>query len=241
MNDFLTSTGSQALSLQGFGPLLLQGTWMTLQLAFLSLGLSLLLGLIGASAKLSSLRILRIPATLYTTLIRSVPDLVLILLIFYTLQLWLNDLTELLGWDYFEINPFMAGVITLGFIYGAYFTENFRGAILSVPHGQLEAATAYGLSRVQRFQLVLFPQLMRFALPGLGNNWLVLLKSTALVSIIGLSDLVKAAQNAGKTTNDPLYFLIIAGLIYLLITTLSNRLFKYLERRYNTGIKGLAS
>ena len=241
MNDFLTSTGLQALSLQGFGPLLLQGTWMTLQLAFLSLGLSLLLGLIGASAKLSSLRLLRIPATLYTTLIRSVPDLVLILLIFYTLQLWLNDLTELLGWDYVEINPFMAGVITLGFIYGAYFTENFRAAILSVPRGQLEAATAYGLSRMQRFQLVLFPQLMRFALPGLGNNWLVLLKSTALVSIIGLSDLVKAAQNAGKTTNEPLYFLLLAGLVYLLITTLSNRLFKVLERRYNTGIKGLAS
>ncbi|WP_324805199.1 ABC transporter permease subunit [Pseudomonas sp. JQ170C] len=213
---------------------------MTVKLALLSLALSLALGLLGASAKLSRLRVLRVPATLYTTLIRSVPDLVLILLIFYTLQLWLNDLTELLGWDYFEIDPFTAGVITLGFIYGAYFTENFRGAILSVPAGQLEAATAYGLNRIQRFRLVLFPQLMRFALPGLGNNWLVLLKSTALVSIIGLADLVKAAQNAGKTTNNTLYFLIIAGLVYLLITTLSNRLFKHLERRYNTGIKELA-
>ena len=131
-------------------------------------------------------------------------------------------------------------MITLGFIYGAYFTENFRGAILSVPAGQLEAATAYGLSRWQRFHLVLFPQLMRFALPGLGNNWLVLLKSTALVSIIGLSDLVKAAQNAGKSTSEPLYFLILAGLVYLVITTLSNRIFKRLERRYNLGIKGMA-
>ncbi|WP_036990272.1 ABC transporter permease [Pseudomonas vranovensis] len=240
MNNFFHSTGLHALSLQGFGPLLLQGTWMTVKLALLSLALSLGLGLLGASAKLSRLRALRVPATLYTTLIRSVPDLVLILLIFYTLQLRLNDLTELLGWDYFEIDPFTAGVITLGFIYGAYFTENFRGAILSVPAGQLEAATAYGLSRAQRFRLVLFPQLMRFALPGLGNNWLVLLKSTALVSIIGLADLVKAAQNAGKTTNNTLYFLIIAGLVYLLITTLSNRLFKHLERRYNTGIKELA-
>ncbi|MDN7143820.1 ABC transporter permease [Pseudomonas sp. JQ170] len=240
MNNFFQSTGLHALSLQGFGPLLLQGTWMTVKLALLSLALSLALGLLGASAKLSRLRVLRVPATLYTTLIRSVPDLVLILLIFYTLQLWLNDLTELLGWDYFEIDPFTAGVITLGFIYGAYFTENFRGAILSVPAGQLEAATAYGLNRIQRFRLVLFPQLMRFALPGLGNNWLVLLKSTALVSIIGLADLVKAAQNAGKTTNNTLYFLIIAGLVYLLITTLSNRLFKHLERRYNTGIKELA-
>ncbi|MBM9484953.1 ABC transporter permease [Pseudomonas sp. R11F] len=232
MNEFL--------NLQGYGPMLAQGAWMTLKLAFLALALSLTLGLIAAGAKLSSARWLRVPATLYTTLIRSVPDLVLILLIFYSLQLWLNDLSEVFGWDYLEIDPFTAGVITLGFIYGAYFTENFRGAILSVPVGQLEAATAYGLNRWQRFHLVLFPQLMRFALPGLGNNWLVLLKSTALVSIIGLSDLVKAAQNAGKTTNEPLYFLILAGLVYLVITTLSNRVLKRLERRYNLGIKGMA-
>lgn len=240
MNELLDSMGLQALSLQGFGPLLAQGTWMTLKLAMLSLLLSLALGLLGATGKLSKVRVLRVPATMYTTLIRSVPDLVLILLIFYSLQLWLNDLTELMGWDYLEIDPFNAGVITLGFIYGAYFTENFRGAILSVPAGQLEAATAYGLSKAQRFRLVLFPQLMRFALPGLGNNWLVLLKSTALVSIIGLSDLVKAAQNAGKTTNNTLYFLILAALVYLVITTLSNQVFKRLERRYNIGIKGLA-
>jgi len=218
------------LNLQGYGPMLAQGAWMTLKLAFLALALSLTLGLVAAGAKLSSVKWLRVPATLYTTLIRSVPDLVLILLIFYSLQLWLNDLTEAFGWDYVEIDPFTAGVITLG----------FRGAILSVPAGQLEAATAYGLSRWQRFHLVLFPQLMRFALPGLGNNWLVLLKSTALVSIIGLSDLVKAAQNAGKSTSEPLYFLILAGLVYLVITTLSNRIFKRLERRYNLGIKGMA-
>jgi histidine transport system permease protein len=137
MNEFL--------NLQGFGPLLAQGAWMTVKLAFLALVLSLSLGLIAAGAKLSSVKLLRVPATLYTTLIRSVPDLVLILLIFYSLQLWLNDLSEMLGWAYFEIDPFTAGVITLGFIYGAYFTENFRGAILSVPAGQLEAATAYAL------------------------------------------------------------------------------------------------
>jgi len=234
MNDFFSN------GLQGFGPMLVQGTWMTVKLALLALALSLFLGLLGACAKLSRSPLLRVPATLYTTLIRSVPDLVLILLLFYSLQIWLNDLTESLGWDYVEIDPFSAGVLTLGFIYGAYFTENFRGAILSVPAGQLEAATAYGLSRSQRFRLMLFPQLMRFALPGLGNNWLVLLKSTALVSIIGLADLVKAAQNAGKTTNEMLFFLSIAGLVYLLITTLSNCLLKYLERRYNNGIRELA-
>lgn len=239
MNDLLHSLGLPVFDLQGFGPLLLQGIWMTLKLAILSMLLSVALGLFGACIKLAPMRWLRLLGAGYTTLIRGVPDLVLILLIFYSLQTWLNDLTDLLGWDYIEIDPFSAGVATLGFIYGAYFTETFRGAILSVPRGQLEAATAYGLGALKRFRLVLFPQMMRFALPGLGNNWLVLLKATALVSIIGLSDLVKAAQNAGKTTNDPLYFLIIAGLVYLLITSLSNLVFRRLERHYNAGIKGL--
>jgi His/Glu/Gln/Arg/opine family amino acid ABC transporter permease subunit len=113
--------------------LLLEGTWMTIKLSALSLAVSVLLGLLGASAKLSSLPLLRIPAQLYTTLIRGVPDLVLMLLIFYSLQTWLTGLTDFMEWEYIEIDPFSAGVITLGFIYGAYFTETFRGAILAVP------------------------------------------------------------------------------------------------------------
>ena len=225
------------LNLQGYGPMLAQGAWMTLKLAFLALALSLTLGLVAAGAKLSSAKWLRVPATLYTTLIRSVPDLVLILLIFYSLQLWLNDLTEAFGWDYVEIDPFTAGVITLGFIYGAYFTETFRGAILAVPRGQLEAATAYGLKRGQRFRYVTFPQMMRFALPGIGNNWMVMLKATALVSIIGLADLVKAAQDAGKSTYQLFYFLVLAALIYLLITSASNFVLRRLERRYSAGAR----
>ncbi|RML21946.1 Amino acid ABC transporter permease, partial [Pseudomonas syringae pv. maculicola] len=186
MLDALMQTlGLSAFSLKGFGPLLLEGTWMTIKLAVLSLALSILLGLVGASAKLSSSALLRVPAQIYTTLIRGIPDLVLMLLIFYSLQTWLTMLTDAMEWEYIEINPFGAGVISLGFIYGAYFTETFRGAILSVPRGQVEAATAYGLKRGQRFRYVVFPQMMRYALPGIGNNWQVLLKATALVSIIG--------------------------------------------------------
>ncbi|RMS20340.1 Amino acid ABC transporter permease, partial [Pseudomonas coronafaciens pv. garcae] len=126
----MQNLGLSALSLKGFGPLLLEGTWMTIKLAVLSLALSIVLGLIGATAKLSSSALLRIPAQIYTTLIRGVPDLVLMLLIFYSLQTWLTMLTDAMEWEYIEINPFGAGVITLGFIYGAYFTETFRGAIL---------------------------------------------------------------------------------------------------------------
>ena len=235
--NLLQNLGLATFSLQGFGPLLLQGTWMTLKLVVLSLAVSVLLGLLGASAKLSSHRLLRVPAQLYTTLIRGVPDLVLMLLIFYSLQTWLTNFTDAMDWEYIEINPFSAGVITLGFIYGAYFTETFRGAILSVPRGQIEAATAYGLKRGQRFRFVVFPQMMRFALPGIGNNWMVMLKATALVSIIGLADLVKAAQDAGKSTYQLFLFLVIAALIYLAITSASNFVLRRLERHYGAGAR----
>ena len=220
----------------GFGPLLLSGTWMTIQLALLSLLLSVIIGLIGASSKLSSIRILRY-ITAYTTLIRSVPDLVIMLLLFYSLQLGLNQITEALQMDQIDINPFVAGVITLAFIYGAYFTETFRGAFQSVPKGQIEAAMAYGMSPWQVFHRVLFPQMMRFALPGIGNNWQVLIKATALVSIIGLTDIVKITQDAGRSTMQLFFFSIVAAAIYLAITTVSNLILMWLERRYSAGVR----
>lgn len=221
----------------GFGPLLLSGTWMTIQLALLSLLLSVIIGLIGASSKLSSIEILRYIATAYTTLIRSVPDLVIMLLLFYSLQLGLNQITEALQMDQIDINPFVAGVITLAFIYGAYFTETFRGAFQSVPKGQIEAAMAYGMTPWQVFYRVLFPQMMRFALPGIGNNWQVLIKATALVSIIGLTDIVKITQDAGRSTMQLFFFSIVAAAIYLAITTVSNLILMWLERRYSAGVR----
>lgn len=223
--------------LSGYGPLLLSGTWMTLQLALLSLLLSVIIGLIGASSKLSSFKALRYIATAYTTLIRSVPDLVIMLLLFYSLQLGLNQITESLQMDQIDINPFVAGVITLAFIYGAYFTETFRGAFQSVPAGQIEAAMAYGMTPWQVFRRVLFPQMMRFALPGIGNNWQVLIKATALVSIIGLTDIVKITQDAGRSTMQLFFFSIVAAAIYLAITTVSNLILMWLERRYSAGVR----
>lgn len=223
--------------LSGYGPLLLSGTWMTLQLALLSLLLSVIIGLIGASSKLSSFKALRYIATAYTTLIRSVPDLVIMLLLFYSLQLGLNQITESMQMDQIDINPFVAGVITLAFIYGAYFTETFRGAFQSVPTGQIEAAMAYGMTPWQVFRRVLFPQMMRFALPGIGNNWQVLIKATALVSIIGLTDIVKITQDAGRSTMQLFFFSIVAAAIYLAITTVSNLILMWLERRYSAGVR----
>ncbi|MDF0626792.1 ABC transporter permease [Acinetobacter nosocomialis] len=225
------------MSFSGYGPLLLSGTWITIQLALLSLLLSVIIGLIGASSKLSNIKALRYIATAYTTLIRSVPDLVIMLLLFYSLQLGLNQITEALQMDQIDINPFVAGVITLAFIYGAYFTETFRGAFQSVPRGQIEAAMAYGMTPWQVFHRVLFPQMMRFALPGIGNNWQVLIKATALVSIIGLTDIVKITQDAGRSTMQLFFFSIVAAAIYLVITTVSNLILMWLERHYSAGVR----
>ena len=223
--------------LQGYGPALIAGTWQTIQLSLLSLLVSFVLGLIGAGAKLSRNRIISGIATGYTTLIRGVPDLVLMLLLFFSMQIWLNDLTDWLNVDDINIDPFVAGVLTIGFIYGAYFTETFRGAFLAVPRGQIEAGTSFGMSRAQIFRRILFPQMMRFALPGIGNNWQVLVKATALVSIIGLADVVKAAQDAGKGTLQLFLFTMIAAAIYLGITTISNLVLIGLERHYSTGVR----
>jgi histidine transport system permease protein len=230
-------------NLAGYGPQILQGTITTVELSVLSLLLSFVLGLIGASAKLSKNHVLRGIATLYTTIIRGVPDLVLMLLIFYSLQIWLNEATDYLDSLQSSYNlvvnldPFTSGVITLGFIYGAYFTETFRGAFMAVPRGQLEAARAFGMKPRLVFRRILFPQMMRFALPGLANNWQVILKATALVSLIGLADIIKASQNAGEGTFRTFYFMCIAGLVYLVLTTVSNGVLLLLERKYAVGVR----
>lgn len=223
--------------LYGFSEVIFKGALVTLELALASVALSVLIGLAGAGAKLSNNRPLTLLFEGYTTLIRGVPDLVLMLLIFYGLQMLLNGITDALGMAQFDIDPMIAGIITLGFIYGAYFTETFRGAYLAVPKGHIEAATAFGFTGAQTFRRILFPAMMRFALPGIGNNWQVILKATALVSLLGLEDVVKATQLAGKSTWQPFYFAIVAGIIYLVFTTVSNGVLLWLERRYSVGVK----
>ncbi|PWC22977.1 amino acid ABC transporter permease [Brenneria roseae subsp. roseae] len=223
--------------LYGYSQLILDGAAMTLELAVSSLLLALVIGLIGAGAKLSASRLLSGFFSGYTTLIRGVPDLVLMLLIFYGLQITLNTLTEALGVGQIDIDPMTAGIITLGFIYGAYFTETFRGAFLAVSPGQIEAAVAFGFSPMKVFRRILFPSMMRFALPGIGNNWQVILKATALVSLLGLNDVIKATQLAGKGAHEPFYFAIVAAALYLVFTTLSNGVLWWLERHYSQGVK----
>ena len=225
------------LSLDGFGPQIFSGAVTTVELSLLALFGSFMLGLLGASAKLSKSRVLFGIATVYTTVIRAVPDLVLMLLIFYSLQIWLNDFSDYFNLDEINLDPFTSGAMTLAFIYGAYFTETFRGAFMAVPKGQMEAARAYGMRSLLAFRRILFPQMMRYALPGLANNWQVILKSTALVSLIGLADVVKAAQSAGEATFRTFFFNAIAGLIYLFLSSISRLVQFHLTRRYSVGIR----
>jgi histidine transport system permease protein len=227
--------------LEGFGSALLAGTCETIKLALFSLAVSFVLGLCGAAAKLSHRPLMARAGIAYTTLIRAVPDLVLMLLLFYSIQMLLNRVTDALGFNQVDIDPFSAGVVTIGFIYGAYFTETFRGAFMGVPRGQLEAGAAYGMSGWQVFSRIMFPQMMRLALPGIGNNWQVIVKATALVSIIGLSDLVKAAQDAGRSTQNFFLFTVAAGAIYLAITTVSNLILWRLEVRYSVGVRRVSA
>ncbi|OCG35620.1 ABC transporter permease [Gilliamella sp. Gris1-4] len=222
--------------MQGYISLICQGAWLTIILALTSLLLSMILGIVCALGKLSHSKVCNVLCQAYTSLIRGVPDLVLMMLIFFGLQFLVNNITDYFNASFIEVDPLIAGIITLGFIYGAYFTETFRGAYLAVSRNTLAAATALGLSKVQVFEYIMFPLMMRFALPGIANNWLVVLKATALVSLLGLSDLVKATKNAGEALYQPLLFALIAGAFYLFFTSISNIILWWLERHYSIGI-----
>lgn len=229
------------LDLQGYGPSILEGALLTAQVAFLSLALALVLGILGAVAKLSASPTANAVATIYTTVIRGIPDLVLMLLIYFGGQVLMNRISDYIyerfGYDFFvQVNPFIAGVLTIGFIFGAYMTETFRGAFQSVEKGQIEAGKAFGLSRWQVFTHIMCPQMVRHAIPGIGNNWQVLLKTTALVSIIGLYDMVRVASDAAKATHSPFKFFIPVALIYLALTAVSEITLHFLEKRYSGGV-----
>lgn len=225
-------------SLYGYGPSILEGTLLTIAVSAASLVVAVFLGILGALAKLSASRPLKAMARGYTTVIRGIPDLVLMLLVFYGGQTLVNQVTLWLGYEsILNIDPFTAGVLTIGVIFGAYMTETFRGAILAVPSGQIEAGYAYGMRRITVIRRILLPQMIRHAIPGFGNNWLVLVKTTALVSIIGLEDMVRKASLAAGATRMPFVFYTAVAINYLIITTVSVYLIKQLEIRYSAGIE----
>ena len=217
---------------------ILQGSVLTIGVSLCALLVSIVLGLLGAGAKLSGRPVLVSIATAYTTIIRGVPDLVVMLLVFYGGTIGINHLLELYGSKAtLDINPFFAGVITIGFIYGAYMTETFRGAILSIPKGQMEAAWAFGMGRTGAFLRITAPQMVRYALPGFTNNWLVLIKATALVSLIGLKEMTYLAKQASAATRSPFAFFLFTAALFLIYTSVSLYALKKLNARYSLGTK----
>ena len=226
------------IELHGYGPLLVDGAWLTIRVALASVALGLVFGLIGATAKLSNSVVLRGVATGYTAIVRGLPELLLLLIIFYGGTLLVQDIWRGLGGkSYVDIPPFVAGTFTLAFVFGAYATEVLRGAILAVPKGQVEAAYAVGMGRLQMFRRVMLPQVWRFALPGLGNLWLVLLKDTSLISVINLNELMYFSRAAAGKTHEPFTFFAAAALIYLVFAIVSMMVLQYSERRARRGVR----
>jgi arginine/ornithine transport system permease protein len=217
---------------------ILQGSALTVGVSLCALLVSIVLGLGGAAAKLSGRPVLVALATVYTTIIRGIPELVLMLLIFYGGTIGANNFLEWMGSEAtVDINPFLAGVLTIGFIYGAYMTETFRGAMLSIPKGQMEAAVSFGMGRVQAFMRITAPQMVRYALPGFTNNWLVLIKATALVSLIGLQEMTYLAKQASAATRSPFEFFLFTAALFLIYTTVSLLVLRRLNARYSLGTK----
>ncbi len=227
------------MDLQGFGHLLLSGSWMTMQLALTSLVFGLMLGLLGAAAKLSRSPVARGIAVGYTTIIRGIPELLLVLTLYFGGAQVLMWAASFFGYDeYIEVGPFAAGVAALSIAFGAYSTEVFRMAMLEIPKGQSEAAQAMGMTRNQTFLRITMPQLWRLALPGLGNLFQVLLKDTALVSVVGLNELMRQASVGAASTKEPFTFYMAAAVLYLGLTLLATLFTMYMERVCNPAARG---
>jgi putative lysine/arginine/ornithine/histidine/octopine transport system permease protein len=221
------------MQLHGFAAQIAAGAVTTIQVAVTSLFLGIGVGLCGAIAKRSRSSIATAVAGIYTTVIRSIPELLIILILYFGGTV---ALSKLFG-RYVEVDAFAAGVFALTLVFGAYATEVFRAAIEAVPAGQVEAARALGLNAFSIWRFVVLPQMWRYALPGLGNLWLTLLKDTALVSVVGLDELMRKASIAAGTTRDPLTFYATAASVYLIVTTVSLAGLALLEHRANRGVQ----
>lgn len=222
----------------GFGDEILLGAWLTLQLAVSSLVFGLLLGLLAAAAKLSKFRVARFMANVYTEVIRGVPEMLVVLVVFFGASAALQKIMGLFGYEeYIEVNAFIAGTTALGLVFGAFASEVLRGGFLAVPGGQIEAGIACGMTPWQVFNRIRLPQMWRFAIPGLGNLWMVLLKDTSLISVIALDELLRWSKVAAETTKQPFTFYMVAAAIYLVLAIISDLGRYKLEARASRGVR----
>jgi polar amino acid transport system permease protein len=220
----------------GWGANLLRGLVRSLQIAFGSFGMGLIIGTLGAYGKLYGGPIVRDLAAIYTTLVRAIPELVMILLLYYAGTDLINRVLEGMGYQRVDISGLVAGIVVLGFVQGAYATEVLRGAIKSIPQGEIEAARAYGMSPVLMMRRITLPAMLPHALPGLANLWLISTKDTALLAVVGFSELTLETRQAAGATKAYMTFYLAAGALYLFITLFSNVILESVEKRARRGM-----
>ncbi len=220
----------------GWGDELFIATLMTLAVSITAILIGFLFALIFTPLKLSKNKFLNLIANCYTTVIRGVPELLVIYLFFFGGSGAVMFVASIFGYnDYIEINAFITGSFAIGIISGAYSTEVFRGAIQSIDKGQFEASKVLGLKKPIHFFKVIMPQMLRLAIPNLSNVWQITLKDTSLISVTGLVEIMRQSYIAAGSTRDPLFFYSFAAVLYLLLTFLSMKFINRLEIKYSKG------
>ena len=220
----------------GWGDELLFAMLMTIAVSICSMGLGIFIAIFAAWSKLTYNRFLNFIASFYTTVIRGIPELLVIYLIFFGGSAAVMKVAKTFGYNgYIELNAFTISVFAIGIISATYSTEVLRAAYLSISPGQVEAAKSLGLTKFQIFYKVLVPQILKHAIPGLGNVWQVTLKDTSLISVTGLVEIMRQTRIASNVEHSPLTFLITAAFLYLFLTTFSGKFFNYIEKMSNRG------
>jgi polar amino acid transport system permease protein len=219
----------------GWGRALLVGFVGTLQIAIGGYLLGFMLGIGGACGKLYGGPIIKDLLEIYTAMVRAIPELVLILLLFYAGSGAINRILESLGYENINISGLAAGIFVIGVVQGAYQTEVLRGAIKTIPFGQIEAARAYGMTGFQVLRRVTLPSMLPSAIPGLANLWLIATKDTAILAVVGFTELTLATRQAAGREKAYMLFFLAAGVIYLALTLLSNVGINYIEKKARKG------
>jgi polar amino acid transport system permease protein len=225
-----------ALEPPGWGMTLVNGFIASIQIAVGGYLFGLILGIGGACGKLYGGPVTRDLLEVYTTLVRAVPELVLILLLYYAGSGLINRMLESLGYGQVNISGLAAGIFVIGVVQGAYQTEVLRGAFKAVPHGQIEAARAFGMTGLQVLKRITLPGMLPHAIPGLSNLWLIATKDTALLAVVGFTELTLATRQAAGTTKAYMLFFLAAGVLYLLLTLASNLAIHFIEKRARKGL-----
>jgi polar amino acid transport system permease protein len=242
MFDFLLDPETaQLLALDNWGGALMRGLIATLQIALGGYALGLVIGVAGAMGKLYGGPVLRDLLGIYTTVVRAVPELVLILLLYYAGNAALNAVLAQMGYGPVELSGLVAGIYVIGIVQGAYSTEVIRGAIQSIPGGQIEAARAYGMAPFKLMYRITLPAMLPYALPRLANLWLLATKDTALLSVVGFAELTLATKQAAGATKAYFTFYTAAAAIYLAVTVLSMMAVRMIEKRARRGIPSMGA